>query len=164
MHITASSMTNYLVSRALSGVLQCGGKPIANAKITRFIKWNNSDTPLVDYFKTDAKGRFSIPANKQHLAISPLTQYAAKVRLDVEHEESSSDFWYEVIMDASPLQIGDTHNLVCEVVEKLQRVHSPSGLLGTKCRGRACRKMRTPIRYDGARAGYLIAARSTEKN
>lgn len=121
--------------RSLSGVLQSGGKPIANAKITRSIKWNDSDAPLVDYFKTDAKGRFSIPANKQLLAISPLMQYVAKVRLEVEqHEGSNSDFWYEVIMDAAPLSIGDTRNLVCEVGEKLQRVHSPSGLLGTTCR------------------------------
>lgn len=127
-------MINHIRCRALKGVLLCGGKPIAEAKITRSIKWNDSDAPLVDYFKTDAQGRFTIPANKQHLSISPLTQYAAKVRLEVEHEGSSSDFWYEVIMDEDPLPIGDTRNLVCKVSEKLQRVHSPSGLLGTTCR------------------------------
>lgn len=127
-------MTNFIVSRALSGILQRDGKPIANAKITRSISWNESNSPLVDYFETDAHGRFAIPAKKQHLAISPLTQYVAKMGLTVEHGGTNSELWYEVIMDANPQPIGDTNNLVCEFEAQAQRIYSPSGLLGTTCR------------------------------
>lgn len=108
--------------------------PVANAKIKRSINWNEFEKPQEYYFETDAAGRLSILACIQLLKISELTQYVAKARLQVEYKGEVSELWYEVIMDASPEPIVDTHKLICEFGIDVQRVYSPPGLLGKTCR------------------------------
>lgn len=133
MTLKSPEPKHYVTCRELSGSLEKNGKPVAHAKIIRTLKWNGNEEGIVDYFKTDDKGHFHIPKNDQILSISPFDQFVAKASIKIQHENETSDLWYEVLMNQMPHSLGDIMSLKCELSTESKRVFSESGLLGTIC-------------------------------
>ncbi len=127
---------NYTVSSPLEGRLIKGGKPMANTKIIRRLRWNGNDEGVVDEFLTDDKGYFSIPAREELLSLGKLTQFVSNVELFSESESDENFFWYsnkfsgEVYSDfETPIK-----ELVCDISDKESRVELKHGAIFSKCK------------------------------
>ena len=126
----------YVVSSPLEGMLVKDGLPLINSKIIRRLRWNGNDEGVVDEFKTDAKGYFSIPAREEFLSIGKLAQFVSNIELFSESETDNNFFWYsnkfsgELLSDfESPIK-----TLVCDINSSESRVELKHGAVYSKCR------------------------------
>jgi len=126
----------YVISSPLDGILVRDGKPLANTKIIRRLRWNGNDEGVVDEFITDDKGYFSIPAHEEQLSIGKLAQFVSNIELFSESETDDNFFWYsnkfsgELFSDfESPIE-----GLTCQLDEKETRFELKHCAIYSKCK------------------------------
>ncbi len=126
----------YVVSSPLEGILVKDGQPLANTKIIRRLRWNGNDEGVVDEFKTDAKGYFSIPAHEESLSIGKLTQFVSNIELFSESETDNNFFWYSNKFSGELFSDFETpiKALVCDIDSSESRVELKHGAVYSKCK------------------------------
>ena len=72
------------------------GKPLANTKVIRRLRWNGNEDGVVDEFTTDDKGYFLLPVYEKKLSLSSMTEFVGKVELFAISESDDNFFWYSV--------------------------------------------------------------------
>jgi len=127
---------NYVIFSPMEGVLMQNGKPLAGASIVRTLWWNGNVEGLVEEFKTDDKGRFSLPIHEEELKLGMLDQFVGKADLEIETESgneylwSSSKFFPEIFTETE----GELRGLVCDTKsEEIAVPMGPTSIL-TRCR------------------------------
>ncbi len=94
MFFNKQKTENYVIFSPMEGVLLKNGKPLANTKIIRTLKWNGNDEGLVEEFSTDEKGYFSLPLHEEELSLNILIQFVAYASIETEMEGKMFDIWY----------------------------------------------------------------------
>ena len=107
----------YVIASPMEGVLMKDGKPLANAKITRKLKWIGNENGISEEFTTDSQGVFSLPIHEETLAIGMLTQFVSSVHITTSINNKSHDIWYNNKFDnaAYTETNGPAINLICDL-------------------------------------------------
>ncbi len=85
---------NYVISSPLEGVLVSDGKPLANTKIIRRLRWNGNEEGIFDEFVTDDNGYFDIPIHEEFLALGKLTEFVGTITLYVDSINDDNFFYH----------------------------------------------------------------------
>ena len=85
---------NYVIASPLEGVLVRDGKPLANTRIIRRLRWNGNEEGVVDEFFTDDKGYFDIPIHEEFLALGKLTEFVGTITLYVDSINDDNFFYH----------------------------------------------------------------------
>lgn len=127
----------FVIFSPMQGVLLKGGKPMANTKIIRRLRWNGNDEDgLVDEFTTDEAGRFSLPVHEEALSLGMLNQFVGKADLEIETADgqdylwTSSKFSPEIFSETK----GEMQELVCDIDAEEIAVPMGATSILTKCR------------------------------
>jgi hypothetical protein len=119
----------------MEGKLTFEGKPAADAKIVRSLKWKG-EVVETDTFHANQKGEFDIPSKKDTIKISPLTQFVVQQDIFVYFKEKKYHVWD--MGKLSKLEYGELYgrpiNLHCELTEEMIGVDVLFGLLETSCK------------------------------
>ena len=127
---------SYVIFSPLEGVLTKGGKPMADTKIMRELRWNTNDDGIKEYFQTDANGYFKLPLHEETFDMSALTQFVANQYVSIESDSGTDYLWVCGKLSTGLFsELGyEPESVVCDVENELLRVEVERGQLGTKCR------------------------------
>lgn len=108
---------NYVIFSPMEGVLMQNGKPLANTKIIRRLRWNGNDEGLVEEFTTDGRGHFSLPIHEEALALGMLNQFVGKAELSVNIHDDIILIWYnnKLLPEAFAETGGQLDELACDL-------------------------------------------------
>lgn len=126
----------YVIFSPMEGVLMQNGKPLAGATIVRTLWWNDNQEGLVEEFKTDDKGRFSLPIREEELSLNMLTQFVSSASLETTVNGQSVDIWYnnkfekELYAETE----GRLKDLICDLGSEEVVVEAGLSKIMTKCR------------------------------
>ena len=126
---------SYVIFSPLDGLLMQNGKPLANTKIIRRLRWNGNDEGLVEEFETDSEGRFSLPVHEEELSLGMLSQFVGKAKLYVDTEKADNLFWYspKLTPEIYSETDGPLNNLVCDISFPETVVNLSTWNILTKC-------------------------------
>ncbi|WP_018014964.1 DUF6795 domain-containing protein [Teredinibacter turnerae] len=127
--------TNYVISSPLSGLLQKDGRPLANSKIIRLLRWNSNEDGIEQAFYSDENGYFDLPAHEETLEIPALVQFVAKTDLYAIVDGERDQFWFSRKMDKGINSEFERRpaGLVCELANDMTWIESSGGLCGCTC-------------------------------
>lgn len=125
----------YLISSEMSGVLMAADTLLANAKVTRALRWNGNDEETIDFFQTNSKGEFTIPAHSERLSLGALEQFVSHAHFSVEIAGVSKLFWVESKLSNELEDPSSTEykNLTCNAAIEIEWVTKEYGVLNTSC-------------------------------
>lgn len=132
-------MENYVIFSPMEGVLKENGKPLANTKIIRRLRWNSNDEGLVEEFITDDQGRFSLPIHEESLALGMLNQFVSSAKLEVQIKNNIIDVWYnsKLLPELHAETGGSISELICDLNNEEIPVYINESIIAdimTRCR------------------------------
>ncbi|WP_237444745.1 DUF6795 domain-containing protein [Sinobacterium norvegicum] len=116
-----------------SGVLTLNGQPISNAKITRMVEWQKTET---DETTTDENGYFQMPGLYHRSATSLMpVEFVASQSLVVEYEGQEYKIWSGVKRSSEEnAELGGAElRLSCELTDELKTIRHGASLLRSNC-------------------------------
>lgn len=126
----------YVICSPMEGVLMKSGKPLANTKIIRMLKWNGSDAWVNSTFISDDQGRFFLPIHEETLSLGIFDTFVAKMDLRVETDEGVHEIWCSSKLRSKIYEEtgGPVSELVCDIdADEVAAQTRPMPTL-TKCR------------------------------
>jgi hypothetical protein len=118
----------------MQGQITHNGKPVANAKITRWLKWKDPEGET-EIFYTDENGYFELPIKTDVVTLGKFTTFVMHQEINVLHNDEKFPIW--VMGKSSKEKFGELGgvptNLHCELANDISRVEVENGLLGTTC-------------------------------
>lgn len=124
-----------VICSPMEGQITMNGKPLANAKIERFLKWKD-EIGEKDYFFTDEEGFFKLPMRKDIVTLSIISTFVMSHEIRVFSNNEEYLIW--TMGKGSTVKFGELGgrpvNFKCELTDDLVRVEVEDGLLGTSCK------------------------------
>lgn len=126
----------YVIASPMEGVLMKDGKPLANTKILRRLRWNSNDNGIEQEFMSDENGRFSLPIHEETLTLSALTQFVCSSHITINIDNEDYDIWYnnkfspEIYAETN----GPIEDLTCDISSEELIVRPDISRIGTICR------------------------------
>lgn len=123
-----------VVASPMEGQITYKGKPAADAKVERILKWKD-DKGQTDFTNTNKDGFFKLPIVKESAKLPKLAQFVAHQEIAVTYEGTRYVIWVMGKMGKTLFSElgGNPKNLRCELMDDLNRVETDDGLLGTVC-------------------------------
>jgi len=118
----------------MQGQITLNGKPVANARVERFLKWKD-ETGESDSFSTNQDGQFKIPVKKDAVKLSTISKFviAQEIRVFIGKDE----YLIWTMGTGNKTSYGELGgkpvNFRCELSDEMRRVDVDDGLLGTSC-------------------------------
>lgn len=135
MSLFSKSEEEVILCSPIEGIITFKGKPVANIKIDRWLKWKD-ETGEIDSTYTDDKGQFSLPVKKEIVKGNALSQFVVAQEIRASHNEVEYPIWAKAKrakemfgeLDGKPV------NFRCELTDELVRVDAGRGTLMTSCK------------------------------
>ena len=118
----------------LQGQITYHGKPVTNAKITRWLKWKDEEGETETFF-TDENGYFDLPIKTDVVTLGKFSTFVMAQKINVFSNGEKYPIW--IMGKGSKVKFGElggiATNLHCELKNDINRVEVKDGLLGTNC-------------------------------
>ncbi len=127
--------TEVVLFSPLIGKITYQGKPAANAKIVRLVRWKD-DAGESDIFHTTANGEFSLPIKTTNVRIPMLAEFVISQEVTVIYNGSEFDIWLKSTTDIDEYGGlgGNPKNLRCELTDEAVNQENFNGLFSTSCK------------------------------
>lgn len=127
--------TEVVLFSPLEGKITYEGKPAANAKIVRLVRWKDTKGET-DVFTADENGEFHIPVKKANVRIGPLTEFVMSQSLHITYNGQETQVWGKSKRNTELYGElgGKPKNFRCELTDEVEYIDVPDGLFGTSCK------------------------------
>ena len=127
--------TEVVLFSPMEGKITFEGKPVANAKIVRLVRWKDSKGES-DTFTTDINGEFHIPIKKANVRIGPLAEFVMSQSLHVTYNGTETQIWGKSKRNTELYGElgGKPKNFRCELADEVKYIDVADGLFGTSCK------------------------------
>jgi hypothetical protein len=119
----------------MEGTLTFEGKPVADAKIVRLVRWKDSSGES-DTFSTNVNGEFYLPIKKATVRIGPLSEFVMSQSIHVFYNGTETQIWgrskrsTELYGELG----GKPKNFRCDLADEVEYKDVADGLFGTSCK------------------------------
>ena len=127
--------TEVVLFSPLEGKITYEGKPAANAKIVRLVRWKD-DAGETDIFHTTENGEFNFPIKKAKVRIPMLAEFVISQEVTVFYKGGEFDIWLKSTTDIDEYGGlgGQPKNLRCELTDEAEHQENFNGLFSTSCK------------------------------
>lgn len=127
--------TEVVLFSPLDGKITYEGKPVANAPITRLVKWKD-DVGKSETFYSDDHGNFHLPLMKAKVRIPPLAEFVISQSIFVNYGKQEFQVWGRTKRGIELYDElgGRPVDLQCELTDEVNYIDVPDGLFGTSCK------------------------------
>jgi hypothetical protein len=123
-----------VVFSPMQGQITHHGKPVANAKISRWLKWKDPEGET-EIFYTDENGYFDLPIKTDVVTLGKFSTFVMAQKISVHFEGTTYDIW--VTGKRSKIKYGELAgrpvNFRCELISEERPIRLKEGLLLTQC-------------------------------
>ena len=136
MSIIGPGKKHYVTSSPFFGKVLNDSIPVANAKILRKVRSNESEDWVTEEFETNDLGEFKLPAREESYDLG-LKQFVSATQVDIEIDGKMVNFWYsnntrgELYSEFGGEQ---PEELVCELTQEEVAINGSGYGILAKCK------------------------------